>query len=100
MSQASLGSSISSARAGTLLPYAALTVLLLAFGLYVIFVAGPAQRALAQDQLARTIADETRAICGKFGMREGTSQFLDCAEMLATVRQKQFERDHAAEQGI
>jgi hypothetical protein len=52
-----------------------------------------------QDQLGRAIADETRAVCEKFGMTAG-SQFQDCADQLATVRQKQASRDRAAEQGI
>jgi hypothetical protein len=98
MSEASFGSP--NLRSGSLIPYAALAVLLLAVGLYSIFVSAPATRAFAKEQLARTIADENRAVCEKFGMRAGTSQFLDCAEVLATVRQKQADRDHAAEQGF
>ena len=100
MSQSSLGSSIASVRTGSLLPYAALTVLLLAVGFYALLVAGPAQRALAQDRLARAIAEETQAVCEKFGMKAGTSQFTDCAQALATIRQKQVERDLAAEEGL
>ena len=100
MPQAGLGSPVISIRNGTLIPYAALIVVLLALGFYAILVVGPAQRALAQDQLARTIAEETRAVCERFGMRDGTSQFLDCAQALATIRQKQVDRDHAAEQGL
>ena len=100
MSEAGFGSSIASLRSGSLVPCAALAVLLAALGLYAVFVAGPATRTLGQEQLARIITDENRAVCGKFGMRAGTSQFLDCAEALASVRQKQAERDRAAEHGI
>jgi hypothetical protein len=100
MSEASLRSPVASERTSSLIPYAAFTVLLLSFGLYAVFVAGPAQRVLAQDQLTRTISEETRAACEKFGMKAGTAQFVDCADVLATVRQKQANRDHAAEQGI
>ncbi len=100
MSEASPGSPAAEVRTGSMLPYAAFVVLLLAFCLYAIFVAGPASRALAKEQLARTVAEETNAVCAKFGMKAGTSQFTDCADALAMVRQKQIDRDRAAEQGL
>jgi hypothetical protein len=98
MTEASVGSQ--GLRTGSLLHYVAIAVLLLALGLYAVFVAAPASRALGQEQLARTIADENRAVCEKFGMHAGTSQFDDCAQALAAVRQKQMDRDQAAQQGI
>lgn len=100
MFEANIGSRIARVGASELLPYGVLTALLVAFGLYVMLVSGPAARALAQEQLARTIADENEAVCGRLGMKTGTRQFEDCTQALATVRQNQVDRDQAAEFGL
>ena len=93
-------SSIASRRAVFPLPYALLGAVLVAFGLYAVFISGPVMRTQAQEQLARIIADEDRAVCGTFGIRAESSKFPACAQSLAMVRQKQAERDRAADQGI
>ena len=82
------------------LPFAACIVVLLGFGAYAAFVAGPAMRADANIQLDREIAAENVAFCEKFGMRAGTSDFAACSQQLTVVRQKQADRDSAASLGI
>jgi hypothetical protein len=80
--------------------FAVFVAAMLACGLYAVFVAGPAMRAVAGERLSQDIAAETKAFCEKFGMRAGTADFLICSDELAAVRQKQTERDRAADQGI
>jgi hypothetical protein len=63
-------------------------------------VSAPAMRDAMQTELARVIADEDRDVCGQFGLRPGTSGFVTCSRELATVRQKQSDRDQAAAAGI
>jgi hypothetical protein len=70
-----------------------------ALGLHTV-VSAPAIREAAQAELARVIADEDRDVCGRFGLRPGTSAFATCSRDLATVRRKQSDRDHAAAAGI
>jgi len=82
------------------LVFAVFIAALLACGLYAVFVAGPAMRTVAAERLSQAIADETKGFCEKFGMRSGTAEFLKCSDELATIRQKQTERDRAADQGI
>jgi len=100
MSEAGARSFITALRTGPSFTYAVLAAVTVAFGLYAVFVSAPATRAVAQEKLAQTIADETSAFCEKFGMRAGTREFLDCSAELAIIRQRQIERDRAAEQGI
>ncbi len=59
--------------------FALLVAVLAAVGLHVVFVDGPAMRAAAQDDVLRTIADEDRQFCEKFGMRFGTDAFASCS---------------------
>jgi hypothetical protein len=82
------------------LAYAALLAVAIAYGLHALFISGPAMREAARAQLEQTIADEDRDVCGQFGIRPGTSQFTTCSNELATVRQRQSDRDRAAAQGI
>jgi hypothetical protein len=82
------------------LGYFLLFAVLVASGLYVAFVAGPAYRATTQQQLAQAVADEDRGFCERFGMRAGTSEFRTCSEHLAIIRQNQADRDRGAEAGI
>lgn len=82
------------------LAFAVSSAVLVAFGLHVIFSAGPAMRAAAQEYLVRTIAEEDRQFCEMFGMRPGTDAFVACSRELANVRQRQVDRDFAASQGI
>lgn len=82
------------------LAYALLLAVLVAFGLHAAFIAGPAMRAAAQDDLARTIAREDRQVCETFGMRFGTDAFVACSRELSNVRQRQLDRDTAAAEGI
>jgi len=77
-----------------------LTAAMVAYGLYTVFVSGPAMRAVAAERLSQAIADETKVFYEKFGMRAGTAEFLKCSDELAAVRHNQTERDHAADQGI
>jgi hypothetical protein len=74
--------------------------LVAAFGLHTLFVSGPAMREAAEAELVRVIADEDRDVCGQFGIRPDTAQFVACRGELAIVRQKQSDRDHAAAAGI
>src|ERR1700730_15735279 len=73
---------------------------LVAWGLHAVFIAGPAMRSAAQEYVERTIADEDRQFCRKFGMRSGSDAFTACGKELSIVRQKQADRDSAAAQGI
>ena len=84
------------AQSGSRFPFVLLTVVLAAFGLYAIFVTGPAMRAVAQANLDSTLANENRAFCEKFGMHVGTSEFAACGEALADIRKKQTDRDSEA----
>lgn len=70
-----------------------------ALGLHTL-VSAPAIREAAETELARIIADEDRDVCGQFGLRPGTAQFVVCSRELANVRQKQSDRDQAAAAGI
>ncbi|MBX9649970.1 MAG: hypothetical protein K2X57_23265 [Xanthobacteraceae bacterium] len=81
------------------LGYLLLLAALLLFGLYALFIAGPAMRVAASEQLERTLADENREICEKFGARSGDA-FAACSRALAAVRHKQTDRDNAAALGI
>ena len=71
-----------------------------ASGLYALFISGPAVRAAAQEQLGRSIANEDRAVCVKFGFGSGSAEFAACSGELAIVRRKQTERDKAETMGI
>jgi hypothetical protein len=73
---------------------------MVAYGLSVACVTGPAMHAAAQQQLAQTIADESRAFCERFGMRAGSSEFVVCSQELAIVRRKQTDRDNEAAQSL
>ncbi len=74
--------------------------ILVAWGLHAVFIAGPAMRAAAHQYVERTVADEDRQFCEKFGMHEGSDAFAACGRELSIVRQKQADRDSAAAQGI
>ena len=82
------------------LGYSLLLAILVACGLYALFISGPAMRAAAHEYLERTIADEDRQFCETFGMRSGSAAFTACGRELAIIRQKQVDRDNAAAQGI
>lgn len=82
------------------LAYAVLLAVVTAYGLHALFISGPAMRAAAQAQLEQIIADEDRDVCGSFGMRPGTREFVACSRELANVRKRQCDRDTAAAQGI
>jgi len=88
--------SAASPRAGSLVPFTSLAAILMAFGLYAIFVTGPAMRAVAQANLDSTLAEENRAFCEKFGMRVGTSEFVACSQELVSIRKRQADRDSEA----
>ena len=82
------------------LAYALLAAILAAFGLHAVFIAGPAMRAAAHEDVARAVADEDQRFCEMFGMRSGTDAFAACSGQLSMVRQRQVDRDNAAAQGI
>jgi len=82
------------------LAYALLVAVLVAFGLHAVFIAGPAMRAAAHEQVVRAVADENRQFCEGFGMRSGTDAFAACSRELSNVRQRQVDRDNAAANGI
>ena len=93
-------SSAANTAGGSRVVYSLFVAVMVAFGLYAVFISGPALRAMAQEQLDRTIAEENRAFCEKFGMGTTTSKFVLCSQELATIRQKQADRDSAAAAGI
>jgi len=95
MTKLDLGST-ASPQAGSLVPFALLAAIVTAFGLYAIFVTGPAMRAVAQANLESTLAEENRAFCEKLGMRVGTSEFVACSQELVSIRKKQSDRDSEA----
>lgn len=68
--------------------------------LYATFISGQKMLAIAEDKLRQTVADEDRAFCEKFGMRDGTPEFVACGQGLGIIRQKQADRDRAAAQGL
>jgi|SRR6185312_6029912 hypothetical protein len=74
--------------------------ILVVWGLHAVFIAGPAMRAAAHEYVERTIADEDRQFCERFGMRSGSEAFTACGRELSIVRQNQADRDSAAAQGI
>lgn len=80
--------------------YALMLAAVVAYGLHALLVAGPALHAAAEQHLARAIAEEDHDVCGSFGIRPGTAQFLSCSRALAIIRQRQSDRDNAAAQGI
>lgn len=80
--------------------YALLLAVAVAYGLHALLISGPAMHAAAREQLERLVAEEDRDVCGGFGMRPGTPQFVDCSRELAIVRQRQADRDSAAALGI
>jgi hypothetical protein len=82
------------------LAYGLVAAILAAFGLHAVFIAGPAMRASAQEEVVRAVADEDHRFCEMFGMRSGTDAFAACSRELSIVRQRQVDRDHAAAQGI
>lgn len=82
------------------LAYALLVAVMVAFGLHAVFIAGPAMRAAAHEQVARAEADEDHQFCERFGIRSGTDAFAACSRELSIVRQRQVDRDNAAAQGI
>jgi hypothetical protein len=80
--------------------YVLLLAIVAVYGLHALFISGPEMREAAAAQLARTIAEEDRDVCGQLGIKAGTTQFAICSRELAMVRQKQSDRDHAAADGI
>lgn len=95
----------SGARSSTAVPllslaYALLVASLAVFGLYAVFIAGPAMRAMANDDVVRTLAEEDRKFCGMFGMGAGSEAFAACSKELSIVRRRQVDRDNAASQGL
>ena len=89
-----------SRKSALFLKAASVAAILVAFGLHSVFIAGPALRAAAHEQLEQAIADEDRQFCERFGMRSSTDAFTACSQELSTVRQRQVNRDNAAAQGI
>ena len=82
------------------LGYSLLLAVLVAYGLHALFISGPAMRTAAHEQVERAIADEDRGFCEMFGMHSGSAEFAACSRELATIRQRQVDRDYAAAQGI
>ena len=82
------------------LAYALAVAALAAFGLHAVFIAGPAMRAAAHEQVVRAVADEDHQVCERFGIRTGTDAFAACSRELSIVRQRQVDRDSAAANGI
>ena len=95
MTKLSAGSAVDS-QIVSRIPFALLVVFLVAFGLYAIFVTGPAMRAVAQANVENTLSEENRAFCEKFGMHVGTSQFVACSQELMAIRKNQTDRDSEA----
>jgi hypothetical protein len=95
MTKISTGSAVDSQPASHI-PFALLIFVLAAFGLYAIFVTGPAVRAAAQANLEKTLSEENLAFCEKFGMRAGSSEFAACSQELIAIRKKQTDRDSEA----
>jgi hypothetical protein len=59
-----------------LVGYSLLLAVLLASGLYALFISGPAMRRAAHDDLVRTITDEDRQFCETFGLRAASAAFM------------------------
>jgi len=71
-----------------------------ACGLYKAYCTGRDARAIAQERLEQTLADEDHGFCERFGMRAGTSEYATCCRELSIIRQKQTERDRSATQSL
>jgi len=71
-----------------------------AYGLHALLMSGPAMQADARAQLARTIAEEDRYVCGQFGIQPNTALSIVCSRELANVRRKQIDRDRAEAAGL
>ena len=80
--------------------YLTFAAALAAGGLWAALIEGPAMRASTQQQLDHEFTAENLGFCEKFGMRSGASEFLTCTGELAIVRQRQADRDRAAEIGL
>jgi hypothetical protein len=100
MSEIRAGSPVATVRSTSPLALAAFIAAMLTCGLYAAFIAGPAMRAVAGERLSQDISAETKAFCETLGMRAGTAEFVKCSDELAAVRQKQTDRDRAADAGI
>lgn len=68
--------------------------------LYASFNYGQKMRAIAEYQLRETIAAEDRTFCEKFGGRPSTPQYIACCQELWIIRQKQADRESAADQSL
>ena len=79
--------------------YLLLLAVLLLFGLYALVISGPAMHVAASERLERALADENHEVCEMLGARSGDA-YAACSRALATVRQKQTDRDNAAALGI
>jgi hypothetical protein len=82
------------------LGYLLFIAVMAAYGIYAIFITGPAMRAAAQQQLSRTLSDENLAFCKKLAFQVDSSEFAACNQELTVVRQKQADRDSKAAQGL
>jgi hypothetical protein len=93
---------LAAARGGAVLRTAYWIVfgLLGAFGIYTVLITGPGARASADQNLQRTIAEENRTFCEKFGMRIGTDEFAACGMELMIIRQNQQKRSDGNAQGL
>jgi hypothetical protein len=83
-----------------LVGYSLLLAVLISFGLYALFISGPAMRQAGHEYLVRIIAEENRQFCETFGIRSASAAFTACSGELAIIRQKQVDRDKAAAQGV
>ena len=91
---------VTSTQARYRLWYLTFAAALAAGGLWAALIEGPAMRASTQQQLDHEFTAENLGFCEKFGMRSGASEFLTCIHELAIIRQRQADRDRAAELGI
>ena len=82
------------------LVYTLAVAALAALGLHAVFIAGPAMRAAAHEQVVRAVADEDHQVCERFGIRTGTDAYAVCSRELSIVGQRQVDRDNAAANGI
>lgn len=65
---------------------------LIAIGLWGIFVSGPPARRLAQQASEEQMAAENSAFCERFGMRRSSPEYVECLIELDNLRRAHDQR--------
>jgi hypothetical protein len=66
-------------------------------GLTLAYLYGQRMQVSYEDRVQQTIATDDREFCETVGAHVGTPQFVTCAKGLIVIRQRQADRDRAAQ---